>query len=55
MADDKLCVLIVEDSHLTARVMRDMIEFQPDMTAVDVAAPGRRACAARPSYAPTSC
>ncbi|HLH27252.1 MAG TPA: response regulator [Chloroflexota bacterium] len=43
MADQKLTVLIVEDSHLTARVMRDMIDAQPDMTVVGVAATGQEA------------
>jgi pilus assembly protein CpaE len=43
MADQKLSVLIVEDSHLTARVMRDMIDAQPDMTVVGVASTGQEA------------
>jgi DNA-binding NarL/FixJ family response regulator len=43
MADQKLSVLIVEDSHLTARVMRDMLEAQPDMAVVGVASTGQEA------------
>jgi pilus assembly protein CpaE len=43
MADQKLSVLIVEDSHLTARVMRDMIDAQPDMTVVAIASTGQEA------------
>src|SRR5262249_31647323 len=43
MADEKLRVLIVEDSLLTVRVLRDMIDAQPDMTVVDVAATGQDA------------
>jgi pilus assembly protein CpaE len=52
MAAEKLRVLLVDDSHLTARVMRDMIDAQPDMTVVEVAATGqegvRRATELRP-------
>ena len=52
MAAEKLRVLLVDDSHLTARVMRDMIDAQLDMTVVEVAATGqegvRRATELRP-------
>lgn len=52
MTDDKLRVLIVEDSLLTERVLRDMIDAQPDMTVVDVVTTGqeaiRRAAELRP-------
>ncbi|HWP29307.1 MAG TPA: response regulator [Chloroflexota bacterium] len=52
MTDDKLRVLIVEDSLLTGRVLRDMIDAQPDMTVVAVVTTGqeaiRRAAELRP-------
>jgi pilus assembly protein CpaE len=41
MADEQLRVLIVEDSVMTAGVMREMIDAQPDMTVVDVAMTGQ--------------
>src|SRR5919202_6303996 len=41
MADDKLRILIVEDSHLAVRLLRDMIDAQPDMTVVEVAVTGQ--------------
>jgi pilus assembly protein CpaE len=43
MADQQLSVLIVEDSHLTARVLRDMIDAQPDMTVAGIASTGQEA------------
>src|SRR5438128_994742 len=43
MADEKLRVLIVEDSLLTVRVLRDMIDAQPDMTVAGVASTGQDA------------
>jgi pilus assembly protein CpaE len=52
MTDDKLRVLIVEDSLITGRVLRDMIDAQPDMTVVAVVTTGqeaiRRAAELRP-------
>src|SRR5438105_14435969 len=52
MAVEKLRVLVVEDSALMARVLREMVDSQPDMTVVDVATTGqdavRRASELRP-------
>jgi pilus assembly protein CpaE len=43
MAVEKLRVLVVEDSVLMARVLREMVDSQPDMTVVDVATTGQDA------------
>lgn len=43
MATQKLRVLIVEDSALSARVMREMLSTQPDMEVVDVVTTGQEA------------
>jgi pilus assembly protein CpaE len=52
MAVEKLRVLVVEDSALMARVLREMVDSQPDMTVIDVATTGqdavRRATELRP-------
>jgi pilus assembly protein CpaE len=41
MADEPLTVLIVEDSPETARVLRDIIQGEPDMTVVGLALTGQ--------------
>src|SRR5262245_52287189 len=41
MADELLTVLIVEDSPETARVLRDIIQGEPDMTVVGLALTGQ--------------
>jgi pilus assembly protein CpaE len=41
VAIEQLRVLIVEDSVLTASVLREMVDTQPDLTAVDVAMTGQ--------------
>src|SRR5215212_2033284 len=43
MADDKLRILIVEDSQVTARMLRGMLETQPDFTVVGTAETGQEA------------
>jgi hypothetical protein len=55
-ATHMLRILIVEDSILTARVLHDMVDAQPDMTVVGMASTGqdgvRRAIELQPEYAP---